>query len=76
MVLTDQLISEDITMVFPSIVCLGVSLPFDQVLQSLPSPEMAMISDGLDFIFFFSVNDIWGWPWEVGSVLFCFMVQG
>ena len=62
-------------MVFPSIVGLGVTFPLDQVLESSPSPEMAMIPDGLDFIFFFSVDDVWGRSREVGSVLFRFLVR-
>ena len=37
---------------------------------------MAMISDGLDFIFLFSVDDVWGRSWEVGSVLFRLMIRG
>ena len=35
-----------------------------------------MISDGLDLILFFPVNDVWGWSREVGSVLFRFSVWG
>ena len=75
-ILTDQLVGEYITVIFPGIVSLGVSSPFDQVLESLPSPKVAMISDGLDFIFFFSVDDVWGRSREVGSVLFRFTVRG
>ena len=63
-------------MVFPGVVGLGVSFPFDQVLESSLPPEMAMVSDGLDLVFFFSVNDIWGRSREVGSVLSRFLVRG
>ena len=76
MILTDQLVGEYIAVIFPGIVSLGVSLPLDQVLESSPSPEVAMISDGLDFIFFLSVDDVWGRSREIGSVLFCLIVQG
>ena len=75
-ILTDQSFGEDIAVIFPGVVSLGISLPFDQVLQGSPFPESSMIPDGLDFIFFFSVDDIWGWSWEVGSVLFRFMIRG
>ena len=75
-ILTDQLIGEYIAVVFPGIVGLGVAFPLDQVLESSPSPEMAMIPDGLDFIFFFSVADVWGRSREVGSVLFRFPIRG
>ena len=68
------MIGEHITVVFPGVVSFGVPSPFDQILEDSPSPEMAMISDGLDFVLFFSVNDVWGRPREVGSVLFRFLV--
>ena len=35
-----------------------------------------MVSDGLDFIFFFSVDDVWGWSREIGSVLFRLLIRG
>ena len=70
------MVGEHIAVVFPSVIGLGVSLPLDQILESSPFPEVAVVSDGLDFIFFFSINDVWGRSREVGSVLFCFMVRG
>ena len=75
MILTDQLFGEHITVVFPGVVGLGISLPLDQVLEYSPSPESSMISDGLDLIFLFSVDDVWGWSREVGSVLSCLMIR-
>ena len=75
-VLTYQLIGEDIAAIFPSVIGLGVSFPLDQVLQNLPFPKSSVISDGLDFILLFSVDDVWGRSREVGSVLFRFMIRG
>ena len=63
-------------MIFPGVVSFGVSSPFDQVLEDSPSPKVAMVPDGLDFILFFSVDDVWGRSREIGSVLFCFLVRG
>ena len=74
-ILTDQLFGEDIPVIFPGVVSLGISLPFDQVLKSSPFPKPAVIPDGLDFVFLFSVDDVWGWSREVGSVLFCFLIR-
>ena len=37
---------------------------------------MTMIDDGLDFIFLFSINDIWGRTWKIISVLTSFSKQG
>ena len=69
------MVGEYIAVVFPGIVGLGVALPLDQVLESPPFPEVAMIPDGLDLIFFFPVDDVWGRSREVGSVLFRFFVR-
>ena len=70
------MIGELIAVVFPGVIGLGVPLPLDQVLESSPFPKVAMVSDGLDFVFFFSIDDVWGRSREVGSVLFCFMIRG
>ena len=70
------MVGEYIAVVFPGVVGLGVSLPLDQILEGSPSPKVAMVPDGLDFIFFFPVDDVWGRPREIGSVLFHFSIRG
>ena len=70
------MVGEHIAVILPGIVGFGVSFPFDQILEDSPFPEMAMIPDGLDFIFFLSIDDVWGRSREVGSVLFRFLVRG
>ena len=35
-----------------------------------------MIDDGLDFIFFLSINDVWGRTWKIVSVLTSFPKWG
>ena len=72
----NQLVGEHIAVVFPGVIGLGVSLPLNQVLENPPFPKMAVVSDGLDFVLFFSINDVWGRSREVGSVLFCFVIRG
>jgi hypothetical protein len=39
---------------FPSVIALGVSLPFHQVLQGMTAPEALVITNGFNFIFFFT----------------------
>jgi hypothetical protein len=69
MIFLDQPWSEYIFLAFPGVVSRGVSLPFDEVLKVSPFPEMTVIDDGLDFVFFFPVDDVWGWAWKVVSIL-------
>ena len=56
-------------MAFPGIVSVGITLPLHEVLEIMAFPKVAMINDGLDFKLFLSINDIWGWSWEVVTVL-------
>ena len=41
----------------------------------MPFPKEAVIIDGFDFIFFFSIHDVWGWPREVDTILGCFAIR-
>jgi hypothetical protein len=45
----------------PGVVGLRVSLPFKEILQSFVLPKVAMASDGLHFVFRFSIDKVrWG----------------
>ena len=37
---------------FPCVVCIGVSFPFDEVLELSSTAKVTVINDGLDLIFF------------------------
>ena len=76
MVFLNQLRSKHVSLVFPGVVSGGISLPFDEVLEVSPSPEVTMINDGLDFIFLLSINDVWGRTWKIVSVLISFPKRG
>ena len=52
-------ISKDVSGVNPLILQVGVSLPFDKLLQFLPSAEMLLVQNLLNFIFFFSIYQFW-----------------
>jgi hypothetical protein len=60
---------EDLVMGFPCVVCLGVTLPFDQILQSFDAPIMAVACDGFHFIFFFPLHEVRWWFHKVDPVL-------
>ena len=47
---------------FPRVVCIGVSLPFDEVLKLLFMSEMTVINDGLDLIFLGVFDKVRRWP--------------
>ncbi len=64
----------DLVSWFPGIVCFGVALPFDQVLEGLRPPRMSVINDLLDLVFLFSLDEIWGWSRIVRSVCCCFTI--
>ena len=69
MVFPDQMRGKHVVMVFPGIVSAGISFPLHQVLEITAFSKVAMIDDGLDFEFFFSINDVWGRSREVVPVL-------
>ena len=64
--------SEYILMVFPGVVSCGISLPLDEILKVSAPSKIAMIDDGLDLIFLFSINDVWGRTREIVSILASF----
>ena len=76
MVFLNQGWSEHIPLVFPGVVSCGISLPFDKILKVSSLPEIAMIDDGLDFVFLLSINDVWGRTREIVSVLTSFSKWG
>jgi hypothetical protein len=55
-----QLWSVNVVMILPAAVCIGVALPFDQVLLLSPPAVISLVQNGLDLIFLLSINDIWG----------------
>ena len=76
MVFLNQLRSKHILSVFPGVVSSGISLPFDKILEVSFFPKVTMIDDGLDLIFLFSINDVWGRTREIVSVLTSFSKRG
>ena len=76
MVFLNQLRSKYVSSVFPGVVSGGISLPLDKVLKVSPLTEVTVIDYGLDFIFLFSINDVWGRTWKIVSVLTSFPERG
>ena len=68
----NQLRSEYISLVFPGVVSRGISLPLDKILKVSPLPKIAVVDDGLDLVFFLSINDVWGRTREIVPVLASF----
>ena len=61
---------------FPRVVCVGVSFPFDEVLELSFTSEVTVINDGLDLIFFSIFDKVGWWPRVVGSMFCGFAIRG
>jgi hypothetical protein len=60
----------------PLVLRIGIALPFDEILQLVPSSEMPQGHDSLHFVFFFSVDKVrWGLI-VVGAVELCLAIRG
>ena len=71
----EELRSKHLVRSFPRIVCCGVALPPYQVLQFTPLTKESMSHDGLDFIFFFSVDHLRWWLVEIDPVFRSFPIS-
>jgi hypothetical protein len=54
---------------FPTIVCLGISFPLDEVLLLFPAPMGSFSQDLLHFILLVPIDQVRWWFWEVWSML-------
>jgi hypothetical protein len=45
----------------PCVVAVRVALPFDEILELLCSPKVAVFGDPLYLIFFFAFYEVWRW---------------
>jgi hypothetical protein len=61
---------------FPGVIGFRVTFPFEEILKSFVLPKVAMTSDGLHFVFRFSINEIRWWSREVWTVGTCFDIWG
>ena len=61
---------------FPCVVCIGITFPFDEVLELLFTSEVTVINDGLDLVFFGVFDKVRGWPRVVGSVFRGLAIRG
>ena len=61
---------------FPCVVCIGVALPLDKVLELFLASEVTVINDGLDFIFFGVFDKVRRWPRVVGPMFYGFAIRG
>jgi hypothetical protein len=61
---------------FPRVVALGVTFPLEEILEFLLSPEIAVTSYCLHFVFIFSYRDVGRWSGEVRAVVICFDIWG
>ena len=61
---------------FPCVICIGIALPFDKILELSFTSKVTVIDDGLDFVFFGVFDKVRRWPRVVGPVFRSFAVRG
>ena len=76
MVLGDKLGRKHLGRGFPCVVRFRIPLPFDEVLQLLCSPEVAMVSNLLHFEFHFSFHHVRRGPCVIDPVFPCLVIGG
>ena len=61
---------------FPRVVCIGIALPLDKILELSFTSEVTVINDGLDFVFFDVFDKVRRWPRVVGPMFYGFAIRG
>ena len=61
---------------FPCVICIGIALPLDKILELSFTPEVSVINDGFDFVFFGVFDKVRRWPCVVGPVFWSFAIRG
>ena len=61
---------------FPCVICIGIALPLDKILKLSFTSEVAVINDGLDFVFFGVSDKVRRWPRVVGPMFCSFTIRG
>ena len=61
---------------FPCVVTVGVSLPFNEVLELFRLSELSVCDDSFDFVFLFSIDKVRRWSGEVWTVHSRFVIRG
>ena len=61
---------------FPRVVCIGITLPLDEILELSFTSKVTVINDSLDLVLFGIFDKVWGWPRVVVPVLYSFTIRG
>jgi len=76
MITFDQVVRMHVFQWFPHIVAVWVSLPLNEVLELFSASMRSVIEDGLDLVFFFSINQFGWWLDEVRTIRLGFVIWG
>ena len=60
----------------PCVICIGISLPLDKILELSFTSEVMVINDGLDFVFFGVFDKVRRWSRIVSPVFYSFAIRG
>ena len=61
---------------FPCVICIGIALPLDKILELSFTSEVTVINDSFDFVFLGVFDKVRGWPRVVGPVLYSLAIRG
>ena len=75
LIMLDNFRGMDLISWFPCVIAFGISLPFDEILESFRPSVLSVCDDLFDFILFFSVDEIRGWLGEVWAMRRRFMIR-
>ena len=71
----DKIRGMDMVSWLPCVVTFGVSLPFDEILESFRSSELSVCDDSFNFVLFFSVDEVRRWSGEVWAMRSRFVIR-
>ena len=61
---------------FPCVICIGIALPLDKILELSFTSKVTVINDGLDFVLLDVFYEVRRWPRVVGPVFRGFTIRG
>ncbi len=75
LIMLDKIRGMDMVSWLPCVVTFGVSLPFDEILESFRLSKLSVCDNSFDFVLFFSIDEVRRWSGEVWAVRSRFVIR-